>query len=148
MPLSTSGGRRLEQRGPSLLTLLRTGGRRSDIRQPSVGAGELYLLKLAQKGMGISRAKMLATNVVTKEDMLWQRRKLITVGSRTRNQIAGIHKKGELSVLQRAHPLAALYMRDAHEKGHEGILTTPHRSRNCVDCTQPTSCQSNQDFLH
>ncbi len=73
-------------------------------------AGELYLLELAQKGMGISGAKMLATNVVTEEDMLGQRRKLITVGSRTRNQTAGIHEKGELSVLQRAHPLAALYM--------------------------------------
>jgi hypothetical protein len=51
-------------------------------------AGELYLLELAQKEMGISWAKMLATNVATEEDVLGQRRKLITVGSRAKNQIA------------------------------------------------------------
>jgi hypothetical protein len=75
---------------------------------------------------------MLATNIVTKEDVLGQRRKLITVGLRTRNQIAEIYEKGEFPVLQRAHPLAALYMRDTHEKGHKGILTTLHRSRKNV----------------
>ncbi len=79
--------------------------------------------------MGISGAKMLATNVVIEEDMLRQRRKLITVGSRTKNQIAGIYKKGELPMLQRTHPLATLYMQDAHEKCHEGLLTMLHRSR-------------------
>jgi aromatic ring hydroxylase len=50
----------------------------------------LTVLELAQKGMGISGAKMLTTNIVTEENMLGQRRKLITVGSRTRNQISGI----------------------------------------------------------
>jgi hypothetical protein len=95
-------------------------------------AGELYLLELAQKGMGISAAKMLATNVVTEEDVLGQRRKLITVGSRAKNQIAGVYGRGELPVLQRVHPLAMLYMRDAHEKGHEGILSTLQRSRKSV----------------
>jgi hypothetical protein len=43
-------------------------------------AGELYLLELAQKGMGISGARMLVTIVVTEEDVLRQRRKLISVG--------------------------------------------------------------------
>jgi hypothetical protein len=75
---------------------------------------------------------MLATNIVTEEDMLGQKRKLNTVGSRTSNQIAGIYQKGELPVLQRTHPLATLYMQDAHKKGHEGILTKLHRSRKSV----------------
>jgi hypothetical protein len=59
---------------------------------------------------------MLATNIVTKEDVLGQRRRLITVGSRARNQIAGVFGSGELPVPQRADPLAVLYMQDAHEK--------------------------------
>jgi hypothetical protein len=78
-------------------------------------AGKLYLLELAQKGMGISGAKMLATNVVTEEDVLGQRRKLITVGSRGKNHIAEVYRRTELPVLQRGHPLAALYIWAAHE---------------------------------
>jgi hypothetical protein len=77
--------------------------------------------------MGISGAKMLATNVVTEEDVLGQRRKLIMIGSRAKNQIAGICGRAELPVLQRVHPLAVLYMRAIHWKGHEGILSTHHR---------------------
>jgi hypothetical protein len=33
-------------------------------------AGELYLLELAQKEMNVARAKMLAADVLTEEDML------------------------------------------------------------------------------
>jgi hypothetical protein len=58
--------------------------------------------------MGISGAKMLATNIVTEEDVLGQKRKLITIGSRAMNQIAGVYMRGELPVLQLAHPLASL----------------------------------------
>jgi hypothetical protein len=84
--------------------------------------------------MGILGVKMLATNIVTEEDVLGQKRKLITIGSRAVNQIAGVYRRGELPVLQWAHPLAALYMKDAHEKGHESTVTTLHRSqKNCVD---------------
>ncbi len=90
------------------------------------------MLELAQKGMGISRLKMLATIIVTKEDVLGQRRKLITIGSRAMNQIAGVYRRGELPVLQGAHPLAALYMHDAHKKGHKGIVTMLHRPRKNV----------------
>ncbi len=90
------------------------------------------MLELVQKGMGISGAKMLATNVVTEEDVLGQKRKLITVGSRAKNKIAGVYGRGELPVLQTVHPLVTLYMRGAHEKGHEGILSTLHRSRKSV----------------
>ncbi len=59
----------------------------------------MYLLELAQKGMGISGAKMLAMDVLTEEDVLGQKRKLITVGSRAANQIAGMYGTDELPVL-------------------------------------------------
>jgi hypothetical protein len=54
------------------------------------------------------------------------------VGSRAKNQIAGVYGRGELSVLQRVHPLTALYMRNVHEKGHKGVVSTLHRSRKSV----------------
>jgi hypothetical protein len=92
----------------------------------------LYLLELAQKGMGISGAKMSATDVLTEEDVLGQRRKLITVSSRAVNQTPGVYGASELPVLQAAHPLAKLYMKEAHEKGHVGTVSTLHRSRRNV----------------
>jgi hypothetical protein len=67
-------------RGPVIIKPTEDGGQK--IGYPSTEcrrAGKLYLLELAQKGMGISRPKMLATNIVTEEDVLKQRRKLITV---------------------------------------------------------------------
>jgi hypothetical protein len=120
-------------RGP--ITINPIEDRTQRIRYPSAEcrwAGELYLLELAQKGMGISWAKMLASNVVTEENVLGQRRKLITAGLRAKNQIAGVYGRAQLPVLQRVHPLAVLYMWAAHEKGHEGILSTFHRSRRSV----------------
>jgi hypothetical protein len=62
-------------------------------------AGELYLLELAQKGMGISGAKMLATDVLTEEDVLGQKRKLITVGSWAVNQVMHVYGAKVLPVL-------------------------------------------------
>ncbi len=75
---------------------------------------------------------MLATNIITKEDVLGRKRKLITIGSRSVNQIAGMYGTGELPVLQLAQPIAKLYMKEAHEKGHEGTVSTLHRSRKNV----------------
>jgi hypothetical protein len=115
--------------GPVIINPIKDGARK--VRYPLAEcrrAGELYLLELAQKGMGISGAKMLATNIVTEEDMLGQKRKLIMIGSRALNQIAGVYGRGELPVLQWAHSLAVLYLKDADEKGHEGKVTTLHRS--------------------
>ncbi len=52
---------------------------------------------------------------------------LITIGSRAINQIAGIHGAGKLPVLQWAHSMAKLYMKEVHEKGQEGTVSTLHR---------------------
>ncbi len=71
-----------------------------------------------KKGMKISGARMLATDVVTEEDMIGKRRKLIVIGSRGRNQIAEVYGQAELPVLPKGHPLSELYMRAAHEEGH------------------------------
>jgi hypothetical protein len=68
-------------------------------------AGELYLLELAQKGMQISRARMLATD---EEDVIRRKRKLIVM--RGTNQIEGIYGQVELPVLPRDHPLSELYI--------------------------------------
>jgi hypothetical protein len=86
-------------RGPVIINPIEDGVQR--IRFPSAEcqrAGELYLLGLAQRGMGISGAMMLATNVVIEEDVLGQKRKLITMGSMAKNQIAGVYGRGELPV--------------------------------------------------
>jgi hypothetical protein len=60
------------------------------------------------------------------------KRKLITVGSRVANQIASMYGTGELPMLQWTHPMAKLYMKEAHEKGHEGTVSALHRSRKNV----------------
>jgi hypothetical protein len=82
--------------------------------------------------MKISGSKMLATDVVTEENVIGKRRKLIVIGSRGRNQIEGIYGQAELPILPRDHPLSELYVRAAHEEGHEGIMSTLHRSRKKV----------------
>jgi hypothetical protein len=66
---------------------------------------------------------MLATDVVTEEDINGKRRKLIVVGSKGRNQIEGMYCQAELVVLAREHPLSRLYMQAAHEEGHEGAVS-------------------------
>ncbi len=75
---------------------------------------------------------MLATDVVTEDDVNGKRRKLIVVGSRGKNQIEGVYGQTELPVLSREHPLSRIYMRAAHDKGHEGTVSTLHRSRRKV----------------
>jgi hypothetical protein len=72
---------------------------------------------------------MLATDVATEEDINGVRRKLILVGSRGRNQIEDVYEQTELPVLEREHHLSRLYMQAAHEEGHEGSVSTLHRSR-------------------
>jgi hypothetical protein len=62
-------------------------------------SAELYLLERAQKGMKISGAKMLATDVVTEEDVNGDKRKLIVIGSRGRNQIKEVYRRVELPVM-------------------------------------------------
>jgi hypothetical protein len=72
---------------------------------------------------------MLATEVLTEDNVLGQRRKLITVGSRATNQIAHVYGVRELPELQASHPMVELYMKKADKKGHEGVIPSLHRSR-------------------
>ncbi len=95
-------------------------------------AWELYLLEWAQKGMKISGARMLATDVVTEEDVTRRRRKLIVIRSTEKNQIEGVYGQTELPVLPRDHPLSEPYMWATDEEGHEGAISTLHRSRRKV----------------
>jgi hypothetical protein len=71
-------------------------------------AAELYLLERAQKGMNVSGARMLATDVATEEDFNGRRRKLIVVSSRGRIQIEDMYRQTELPLLAREHPLSRL----------------------------------------
>ncbi len=82
--------------------------------------------------MGVAGAKMLATDMLTEEDVLGHRRKLITVSSWASNQIAHIYGVRALPVLQASHPVAELYMKKAHEEGHKGVISSLHRSRRDV----------------
>ncbi len=108
------------------------GGGQRKLGYPSLEcrrAAGLYLLERAQKGMKISGARMLAMDVAIEEDVNGCRRKLIVVGSRGRNQIEDMYGQTELPVLAREHPLSRFYMQAAHEEGHEGTISTLHRSR-------------------
>jgi hypothetical protein len=79
--------------------------------------------------MGIKGAKMLATRILTGEDVLGNKHSLIAVGSRAANQVPQMFGTEALSVLQGSHPLARLYVEKAHRKGHDGTIYTLHRSR-------------------
>ncbi len=101
------------------------------------------MLELAQKGMGIAGAKMLATDVLAEEDMLGQKSKLITAVSQAANQIA--HVYGALPVLQASHLMAELHMEKAHEKGYEEVISSLHRPRKDVGHQWPVTGRNHQD---
>jgi uncharacterized membrane protein len=82
--------------------------------------------------MKISGAKMLAMDVVTEEDINGVKRKLIVIGSRGRNQIKDVYGTADLPVMAKDHKLSKLYVQAAHEEGHEGTVSTVHRSRRRV----------------
>jgi hypothetical protein len=82
--------------------------------------------------MKISGAKMLAMDVATEEDINGVKRKLIVIGLRGKKQIEDVYAQAELPVLAREHHLSKLYMQAAQEKGHEGSVSTLHRSRRKV----------------
>jgi hypothetical protein len=95
-------------------------------------SAELFLLERAQKGMKTQRTKSLNVDTVVEEDVNGIKRKLTVVGTRGRNQIQGIYGQADLPVLAKDHKLSELYVQAAHEEGHEGIITTLHRSRRRV----------------
>jgi hypothetical protein len=59
-------------------------------------------------------------------------RKLVVIGSRGRNQIQGMYGQVDLPVLAKEHKLSELYAQAAHETGHEGVISTQHRTRRRV----------------
>ncbi len=95
-------------------------------------SAELFLLKRAQRGMQLPRARTLTEDTVVEEDVNGIKRKLTVVGTRGRNQIQGIYGQADLPVLAKDHELSELYVLAAHEEGHEGVITTLHRSRRRV----------------
>jgi hypothetical protein len=95
-------------------------------------SAELFLLERAQKGMQLPRASPLTVDTVVEEDINGIKRKLTVVGTRGRNQIQGIYGLADLPVLAKDHKLSELYVLAAHEEGHEGVITTLHRSRRRV----------------
>jgi hypothetical protein len=95
-------------------------------------AAELFLLERAQRGMKTSMTKTLKVDTVTEEDIIGVKRKLIVIGTRGRNQIQGVYGQTDLPVLAKDHKLSELYVQAAHEMGHEGVITTLHRSRRRV----------------
>ncbi len=95
-------------------------------------AAELFLLEKAQKGLKTSRMKSLNVDTATEEDVIGVKRKLVVIGLRGRNQIQGVYGQANLPVLAKEHKLSELYAQAAHETGHEGVITTLHRSRRRV----------------
>jgi hypothetical protein len=95
-------------------------------------AAELFLLEKAQKGLKTTRMKSLNVDTVIEEDVIGIKRKLVVIGSRGRNQIQGVYVQANLPVLAKEHKLSELYTQAAHETGHEGVITTLHRSRRRV----------------
>jgi hypothetical protein len=95
-------------------------------------AAELFLLEKAQKDLKTSRMRSLNVDTTTEVDVIRVRRKLVVIGSRGRNQIQGVYGQADLPVLAQEHKLSELYAQAAHETGHEGVITTLHRSRRRV----------------
>ncbi len=95
-------------------------------------SAELFLLEQAQKGMKVPKARTLTVDTVTEEDVNGIKRKLTVIGTRGRNQIKGIYGQVNLPVLAKDHKLSELYVQAAHKEGHEGAITTLHRSRRRV----------------
>jgi hypothetical protein len=95
-------------------------------------SAKLFLLECAQRGMKTSRTKSLNVDTVTEEDVIGVKRKLIVIGTRGRNQIQAVYGQTDLPVLAKDHKLSELYVQAAHEMGHEGVITTLHRSRRRV----------------
>ncbi len=91
---------------------------------------------------------MLAMDVVTEEDINGVKRKLIVFGSRGRNQIKDVYWQAELPVMAKDHKLSKLYVQAAHEEGHEGTVSTLHRSRRKVWVTNGCTGRIRKIPLH
>jgi hypothetical protein len=90
-------------------------------------AAELSLLELDQKGIAIKGAKMLATCVLTEEEILMRKSKLISVGSRACNQIPLVSCTVVFPILHSKHPLTKVYLEKADQVGLERTVSSLHR---------------------
>jgi hypothetical protein len=95
-------------------------------------AAELFLLEKAQKDLKTAKMRSLNVDTALEEDVNGITRKLVVVGSRGRNQIQEVYGQTNLPVLAKEHKLSELYAQAAHETGHEGIISTMHRTRKKV----------------
>jgi hypothetical protein len=95
-------------------------------------AAELFLLEKAQKGLKTARVRTLNVDTAFEEDVNGITRKLVVIGSRGRNQIQGMYGQVDLPVLAKEHKLSELYAQAAHKTGHEGVISTLHRTRRRV----------------
>ncbi len=95
-------------------------------------AAELFLLEKAQKGLKTTRVRTLNVDTALEKDVNGITRKLVVIGSRGRNQIQGVYGQVDLPVLAKEHKLSELYAQAAHETGHEGVISTLHRTRRRV----------------
>jgi hypothetical protein len=82
--------------------------------------------------MKLPKARTLTVDTVVKEDVNGIKRKLTIIGTRGRNQIKGTYGQIDLPVYAKNYKLSELYVQAAHEEGHEGTITTLHRSRRRV----------------
>jgi hypothetical protein len=78
--------------------------------------------KKHRKGLKSKGGKMLAADVLTEEDILGIKQKLIIPGSRRSNQIPKIYSVTHLPSLNESHPKGKLYMEKAQRIRHEGIV--------------------------
>ena len=95
-------------------------------------AAELYLLEKAQTSQEVKGKKLLNVKEIEETDVLGISRKIEVIGSRASGCIEKIYGADYLPVLPREHPLSQMYMEQAHQIGHEGIVSTLHRCRSKV----------------
>jgi hypothetical protein len=87
----------------------------------------LHLLEEAQKGLKVKGARMLAADVLTEEDVIGIKQKLMVLDSIGSNQMPKNY--GEpcyLPLLNMEHPLARMYMEKANKEGHERVTSMLH----------------------
>jgi hypothetical protein len=86
----------------------------------------LYLLEEAQKGLKVKGARMLAAAVLTEEDVLGIKQKLMVLDSIGSNQMPKNYGAPYLPLLNMEHPLDRMYMEKANKEGHERVTSMLH----------------------
>ncbi len=108
--------------GAVLINMTGKGGSRVGLpSRECCHAGKMYLLELAQKGMKVKGAMMLATCMLTEKDILGKKHKLITVSSRVANHVPQAYRKRGFAAYSRVtNPWLSYISRKLIERGMEG----------------------------